>query len=129
LAVALAVLLPLSAGSEAVAQTKGKAKRVVIVSWDGAANWIVSRLVAEGKLPNVARLAKQGVQAAYSTPAFPSKTACGHAALWTGAYGDVNGITGNSVPVLPRGEHTLLESRSAFLSSSLLAEPLYVTAA
>jgi predicted AlkP superfamily pyrophosphatase or phosphodiesterase len=125
------VLFSLLASGTAPAQAKpaGKAKRVVIVSWDGAANGIVTRLLAQGKLPNVARLAKSGVQAAYSTPAFPSKTACGHAALWTGAYGDVNGVTGNSVPLLPRADHTLLESGSGFLSSALRAEPLYVTAA
>ncbi len=104
-------------------------KPVVIVSWDGAADWVIDRLLADGQLPNVARLARRGVRADYCTPAFPSKTACGHAALWTGTFGDGNGITGNSVPLLPRAEHTLLEQRSGFDSASLLAEPLYVTAA
>lgn len=105
------------------------AQRAVIVSWDGAADWVVDRLLDEGKLPNVARLARMGVRAKHCVPAFPSKTACGHAAIWTGAYSDVNGISGNSVPILPRAEHTLLEQRSGFSSASLLAEPLFVTAA
>ncbi|MDX1934747.1 MAG: alkaline phosphatase family protein [Capsulimonadales bacterium] len=102
---------------------------VVVVSWDGAADWIVDRLLAEGKLPNVAALAKRGVRAAYAVPAFPSKTACGHAAIWTGTYGDGNGITGNAVPVLPRNAHSILETTSGFLATSMRAEPLFVTAA
>lgn len=125
----LPLLLQPMSTKVAWAQTKPRAKRVVVVSWDGAADWVVDRLLTENKLPNVARLARMGVRAEYSTPAFPSKTACGHAALWTGAYGDINGVTGNSVPVLPRAEHTLLETRSGFTSPALLAEPLYVTAA
>lgn len=133
LLLSLPLIEPMKAGNAdptpSRVRVRAGAKRVVIISWDGAANWVVARLLSEGKLPNVTRLARQGVQAAYSTPAFPSKTACGHAALWTGAYSDVNGITGNSVPVLPRAEHTLLETRSGFLSTSLRAEPLYVTAA
>jgi len=104
-------------------------QRVIIISWDGAADWVVDRLLLEGRLPNVARLAKEGVRAEYCQPAFPSKTAPGHAALWTGVYSDVNGVSGNLVPLLPRAEHTLLEQRSGFDAVSLRAEPLYVTAA
>jgi len=105
------------------------AKKAIIISWDGAADWVMDRLLTEGRLPNVARVAKAGARADYCVPAFPSKTACGHAALWTGAYADVNGITGNAVPLFPRGEHTLLEQRSGFDSASLRAEPLFLTAA
>jgi predicted AlkP superfamily pyrophosphatase or phosphodiesterase len=116
-------------GTLAASATAAPAKRAVIISWDGAADWVVDRLLAEGQLPNVARLAKRGVRADHCMPAFPSKTACGHAALWTGAYGDVNGISGNSVPLLPRAEHTLLEQRSGFDAASLTAEPLWIPAA
>lgn len=105
------------------------AKQVIVISWDGAPDWVVDRLLEEGKLPNVARLAKMGARAEYCIPAFPSKTACGHAAIWTGCYGDINGITGNSVPLFPRREHSLLETRSGFDSRSLHAEPLWITAA
>jgi hypothetical protein len=106
-----------------------RARRVVIVSWDGGADWVLDKLLAEGKLPHLARLARRGVRAEWSTPNFPSKTAPGHAAVWTGAYGDVSGVAANDVPRLPRAAHTLLESRSGYESHSLLAEPLYVTAA
>ncbi|MBV6458369.1 MAG: hypothetical protein HONBIEJF_01496 [Fimbriimonadaceae bacterium] len=120
LACALAVtLLP--------AQVAGP--KLVIVSWDGAPDWVVDRLLAEGKLPNVARLAREGVSSESVIAAFPSKTAVGHAAIFTGCWGDDNGIVNNTVPRLPIGEHTLLETYSGFDSRSLRAEPAYVTLA
>ncbi len=69
-----------------------------------------------------------GVHAEYVNPALPSKTAPAHAAIWTGAYADVNGISGNTVPVLPRAEHTLLESFDGFDSRVLRAEPIWMAA-
>lgn len=120
----LLTLLVLST-SNAIAQ---KANRAIIVSWDGAADWVVDKLLDEGKLPNVARLAAKGVRFDHCISAYPSKTACGHSAIWTGAWGDISGISGNSVPVLPRAEHTLLERRSGFLSDARRAEPLWIPA-
>jgi predicted AlkP superfamily pyrophosphatase or phosphodiesterase len=101
---------------------------LIIISWDANANWVVERLLRENKLPNVSRLAERGVRADYVTPAFPSKTAPGHAAIWTGAYSDVNGVSGNTVPLLPRESHTLLEQQDGFDSAVLRAEPIWLTA-
>lgn len=70
-----------------------------------------------------------GACAASARPAFPSLTAPGHAALWTGAYGDVNGIAGNVQPLLPRSTHAITETGSGFSAAALRAEPLWVTAA
>jgi predicted AlkP superfamily pyrophosphatase or phosphodiesterase len=126
---ALAALVVLSLAPIGEARAQGRARRVVIVSWDGGADWVLDRLLAEGKLPHLGRLVRRGVRAEWSTPNFPSKTAPGHAAVWTGAFGDVSGVTANSVPRLPRSEHTLLESRSGYESHALSAEPIYVTAA
>jgi predicted AlkP superfamily phosphohydrolase/phosphomutase len=102
---------------------------VVIVSWDGGADWVIDRMLGEGKLPNLARLAKRGVAAEHSSPAFPSKTAVSHYAIFSGASTEISGVTGNSVPILPRRDHTILESRSGFDANSHLAEPIWVTAA
>lgn len=124
----LALLLLFVPASWAAPSPQTSTPRLVIVSWDGAADWVIDRMLAENRLPNLARLAKTGARAEHSTPAFPSKTAVGHAAIWTGAYGDVNGVTGNSVPLLPRAEHTILERRSGYDSASLAAEPLWITA-
>ncbi len=103
--------------------------KMVVISWDGAPAYVIERLVKEGKLPHVARLASEGVHAKSVVPAFPSKTAVGHAAIFTGAWGDVNGITNNSVPLTPVSNHTILETRSGFDSRSLTAEPVYITLA
>jgi predicted AlkP superfamily phosphohydrolase/phosphomutase len=118
-------------GHRAAARDAGPAssRRLVVISWDGAPDWIVDRLLAEGKLPNVARLARSGARFEFSVPGNPSKTAVSHAALWTGAGGDVNGVAGNDVPASPRAEHTALEKRRGFDGDVLTAEPLYVTAA
>lgn len=104
-------------------------RKLILLSWDGAADWVVDRLLAEGRLPNLAALAARGVAAEHSLTSFPSKTAAGHAAVWTGCWGDCNGITGNRVPLLPVDEHSVVESRSGFSSEALLAEPFYITAA
>ncbi|MDO8586711.1 MAG: alkaline phosphatase family protein [Armatimonadota bacterium] len=102
--------------------------KLIILSWDAAGDWIMDRLLAQGKMPNMARLARQGVRAEYVVPPFPSLTAPGHAALWTGSSPDVNGIVYNSVSPLPRSEHTILETMSGFDSRALLAEPVWMAA-
>ena len=95
------------------------------MSWDGAADWVVDRLLAEGKLPNLAKLSETGAAADYMLASYPSKTAVGHASIFTGVWPATHGVTGNSVPILPRSEHTFLESRSGFSSASLRFEPIY----
>lgn len=122
----LAAVLAVVLVSAALAQ--GSRTRLVIISWDGNADWVIDRLLDENALPNVARLAKTGVRAAFVTPAFPSKTAPGHAAIWTGAWPDVSGVTGNSVPRLPKHLHSIVESRDGFHSSVLRAEPIWMPA-
>ena len=132
---ALVVTLCLAAGPArpdgAAAAARGDARppRLVLVSWDGAADWVVDRLLAAGSLPNLARLAARGVAADYSVSTFPTKTAAAHAALWTGCWGTCNGVTSNEIPVLPAAEHTLLEQRSGYSSRALTAEPIFVAAA
>lgn len=103
--------------------------RLVLVSWDGAADWVVDRLLDEGALPNLAALAERGARAEHSVTGFPSKTALGHATVWTGCWSDRHGVLSNDIPALPAAEHTLLETRSGYSSEALTAEPIYVTAA
>lgn len=100
--------------------------RILLVSLDGGGERLIERMVDRGVMPNLAAIKEQGVQADYALTNFPSKTAAGHASLWTGAYGNVNGITGNSVP-LPGG--TFLQNRSGFRADALKAEPIWITAA
>src|SRR5688572_30682282 len=103
----------------------GQNQKAIVVSWDGAADWVVDRLLAENNLPSLARMASQGARAEYLVSGYPSKTAVGHAAIWTGTWGDVNGVTGNAVPLLPRSAHTIMETQSGFSSLALKSEPIY----
>lgn len=125
----LGLLPPGSATAQQAAPTATPPAKLIMVSWDGAADWVVDRLLAEGQMPNLAALAARGVAADYSLTAYPSKTAVGHAAAFTGCWPACNGIVDNYVPLAPLAEHTPLEKRSGFASASLMAEPLYVTAA
>ncbi|MDX2064394.1 MAG: alkaline phosphatase family protein, partial [Fimbriimonadaceae bacterium] len=120
---------PGSPGSGGLPVGPSRSPKLVIVSWDGAADWVVDRLLDEGHLPNLAKFRDGGLRAEYVVPAFPSKTAVGHVAAYTGADSAVNGVTGNSVPLMPRREHTIFETRSGFAGESHFAEPFWVTAA
>lgn len=104
-------------------------RRAVVVSFDGGGERLIERMLASGIMPNLARLRREGVMADYSRTNFPSKTAAGHAALWTGAFGITNGITSNKVPPMPWADHTITEARDGFSSEALIAEPIFVTAA
>lgn len=104
-------------------------QKVVLVSWDAAADWVVDRLLAEQRLPTVARIVREGVHAEHMLASFPSQTAVGHAAIFNGCWGDCNGVTSSQVFPLPPHRHRLDETSSGFASSALLTEPLYVGAA
>jgi predicted AlkP superfamily phosphohydrolase/phosphomutase len=104
-------------------------RRAIILSFDGAGERVIERMLDHGVMPNLARMRAEGAMADYARTNFPSKTAAGHAALWTGAYGNINGITSNKVPAMPSDAFTITETRDGFSSESLLAEPLFVTAA
>ncbi|MEJ5366903.1 MAG: alkaline phosphatase family protein [Bryobacteraceae bacterium] len=105
------------------------AQRLLIVSFDGlGAETFFEDPVAE-ELTVLKATARRGAASRGVQPAFPSTTANSHAALWTGCYGDVNHITANSPPVLPRGEHTVLERGNGFRAEQLAAETFWVAAA
>jgi predicted AlkP superfamily phosphohydrolase/phosphomutase len=104
-------------------------RRVVLVSLDGGADWLVDRFIAEGKAPAFARMAAEGAAAEGLLSVWPSLTAAAHATLWTGAPPRVHGVPGNEAPVLPASGHTILEQQSGYLSSVLAAEPIWIAAA
>lgn len=104
-------------------------RRAIVLSLDAFNEARLRASLPPESIPAIMALFDGGACAASARPAFPSVTAAGHASLWTGAYGDVNGITANSVPQLPRDAHTLLELASGFHALQLRAEPIWVTAA
>ncbi len=121
-AVALAVTASCARSPEA-------APRLIVLAWDGAGDAAVDRLLAEGRLPHLARLAASGVAAEHSVSSVPTKTAAAFATLWTGCWPDRHGVTENWVVPRPPAAHTLLESTRGYSSEALDAEPLFVTAA
>jgi predicted AlkP superfamily pyrophosphatase or phosphodiesterase len=100
--------------------------RAILVSLDGSAAGLLDDAVARGIMPSLARLRERGATATSSLSTLPAKTAAGHAALFTGAWSDRNGIAGNDVSV-PGA--SVLESDDGFTSTHLTAEPLWVAAA
>ena len=128
-AAALAGLAALLLGASCPRPAETEDPRLIVLAWDGAGDVVVDRLLAEGRLPHLARLAAEGVAAEHSVSSVPTKTAAAFAALWTGCWGDINGVTENWVLRRPAAEHSLLESARGFSSEALRAEPLYVTAA
>jgi len=100
--------------------------RGALLSIDGAAAVVLDDAVARGLMPNLAALRARGAVAQGSTVSVPSKTAPGHAALFTGAWGETSGISGNSIAV-PGA--SVLEWETGFTSTALVAEPIWVTAA
>ena len=100
--------------------------RAILVSLDGSAADVLDDAVTRGIMPSLARLRRRGATATSSLSTLPAKTAAGHAALFTGAWSDHNGIAGNDVA---RPGASVLESDDGYTSTHLLAEPLWVTAA
>ena len=105
------------------------ARRVVLLSIDSGADWIVDRLIAQGKAPAFAALAREGAAAVGMVTVMPSLTAVSHASLWTGTLPRFTGVAGNTMPGNPASAHSLFDSRSGYLASALRAEPLWITAA
>jgi hypothetical protein len=101
-------------------------RRALLLSLDGASARVLDEAVARGVMPALARLRRQGSSARGVVAPLPAKTAPGHAALYTGAWSDRNGVVANAQP---RPDGALGESESGFLATALTAEPLWVTAA
>ena len=100
--------------------------RALFMTLDGASPGAVGDALRRGLMPNLARLRERGATAHGTVAPMPVKTAAAHAALFTGAWSDVNGIAGNSVP---RPGGSILEADPGFPSQHLKAEPIWVTAA
>jgi predicted AlkP superfamily pyrophosphatase or phosphodiesterase len=100
--------------------------RAILLSLDASAAPLLDDAVARGVMPNLADLRRRGATARGSLTTMPSKTAPGHAALYTGAWSDRNGITGNEI-VLPGAPIT--DGVTGYSSLRLRAEPIWAAAA
>ncbi|AMY07142.1 Type I phosphodiesterase / nucleotide pyrophosphatase [Luteitalea pratensis] len=101
----------------------------MLVSLDGMGTRLFLDDPVSRELRSLQALRARGVMADGLVPHMPSTTANTHAALWTGAWGDVNGITSNEMPLPPRGERRASDRVSGYRSEGLRAEPIWVAAA
>ena len=81
-------------------------RRAILVSLDGAAASVLDDAVARGVMPNLADLRAPGRHRARLAhdPCRP-RPRLAHAALYTGAWSDRNGIAGNEVAAARGGHH------------------------
>ena len=70
--------------ASSIAATPRDTSKVILISWDGAPNWVIRDMVWYGKLPGLTRIMADGFRADGMQPAYPSKTAVGHASIFTG---------------------------------------------
>ncbi len=103
-------------------------RRAILVSFDALNERRALTTLPPEAIPAFRALVEGGACAEYAVPAWPSKTSASHASLWTGAYGDVNGISANWQPPLPRDRHRITEGVSGYGAAALRAEPIWVTA-
>src|SRR5438105_2204977 len=99
---ALALLLQLLSAShrnKAEAINTKTSPKVVVVSFDAAADWLVDEFLARGVLPAdgaFARMSRSGVRAEAMIPINVASTSPAHIAMFTGAYPERTGIVANS---------------------------------
>jgi hypothetical protein len=106
-----------------------QAHRAILASFDAMNERRMLETVPDSAVPHFRRLFAEGACADRTLPAWPSKTAASHASLWTGVYGDSNGITANWVPLLPSELHRITDGISGYRATQLRAEPIWITAA
>ena len=112
----------------ATAPEAREGRRAILLAIDSFNEQRVRETLDSSAVPAISALFRDAACAASARPAFPSVTSPGLASLWTGAYGDVSGISANWQPMLPRDRHTLLETTSGYLVPGLRAEPFWITA-
>lgn len=112
-----------------VAEPARDRPRAIVVSFDAFNEKRVVETVDPARIPAIRALFSEGACAASLQPAFPSVTAAGHAAIWTGAYGNDNGIAANTVLRLPSSRYSIMETTDGFRAPALRAEPIWITAA
>ena len=115
--------------TDAPAAAQPSPGRVVLVSLDGMGTRLFRDDPVADELPALRAVRARGVMADGLVPHMPSTTANTHAALWTGAWGDVNGITSNDMPMLLPGRPDVTRRVSGYRSEGLRAEPLWVATA
>lgn len=109
--------------------TENKSPRAIIISIDALNEQILRSTLTSEDVPALYEIFDNGSCADYAITAFPSLTAPSHSAVWTGAYGDVTGVSGNSQHRVPRNEFTISDRWTGFHYEPLSAESIWLSAA
>lgn len=125
---ALSLALPALAACERESLPPEPPSRIVLFSLDGNALWFTERLLADGLAPLYAEtLAEHALLPPRPLISnYASITPAGFAALYTGSYGNVNGVTSFDVFKLPHMEYNLLDTFSGFSGDALLVPPIWI---
>jgi hypothetical protein len=122
----LTATLAILAAATLPAQSK---HRAILVSFDGFSEPWLRTYSDSTATPTLFRLFSSGVCAESVRPAMPSVTPTSHAAIWTGAYASVNGISASANQLTPWPEHTILETTDGYRAAALTAETIWLAAA
>jgi predicted AlkP superfamily pyrophosphatase or phosphodiesterase len=93
--------------------------QVLVLSWDGVQPGYIDR----ADTPGLDRVRREGTEAEYLVPVFPSSTFPAHVSLATGTYVDRHGIVGNVFRDRDRGLFRYSDD-----ASWMEAEPIWVAA-
>ncbi len=122
----LPATLALLAASNLPAQVN---HRAILVSFDGFSEQWLRTYGDSLTTPTLFRIFSTGVCAESVRPAMPSVTPTSHAAIWTGAYSNVNGVSASANQKTPWPEHTILETTDGYRPAALTAETIWLAAA
>ncbi|GAG14676.1 unnamed protein product, partial [marine sediment metagenome] len=99
--------------------------KVVVLCLDGARSDYVDKYIADGTMPNLAKLVERGVKAEYAQSIDPTLTAAAHASIATGTYPDKTGTVANTFRV---PHQYIYQVVSGFEDVEWGAEPIWRTA-
>jgi len=98
------------------------ARQAVLIGLDGANYEAIKPLLAEGRLPNLARLLEEGTIFPNALPPFPTLTGSNWATIATGAWPGTHGVTDMSYHVTGEpAEHW----HSGFTSDAVEAQTIH----
>lgn len=117
------LLLLLAAPATLLAQP---ARRAIVVSYDSFNEARVAGLLGDA-VPTFRAMTREAACTDGARPMFPSLTAASHAAIWTGAWGNVNGIAGNRLMLPASDSGSVLATGDGFRFENLNAEPAWIT--
>ena len=117
--------LPTHTPERTLARAAGRGPQVVVISLDGVGAARARDYMADGTMPNLARLAREGAMAQHSLSVDPSLRAPAHASLAAGVYPSATGIVSDR---FHRAQDPLYAATDALGQPPAGAEPVWRTA-